>query len=647
MSDDANHEMWLELRELIDQLCDSQLSPEQCRRLEELVCKSEACSDYYVFAMQCHAGLARKAASPPGVAGLRPQPIDASAPSPNNDHAAPFGKSRINGAMFAARPSEPSESSLDSSQSPSRPASNGPPEGIQAHSTFGFPWASVSSDVVSQRLLILVVLGAFGLVLGMGVYTHRMAGELRIARLKQSSIDGFTGENRSTGPITKDPVRRVATLVNVTNCRWDTTLTKADLTAGELRPGQSLHLLEGVAKINSTMASGSVAAFQLEGPLAMLLTDEGMPSLVYGKLSGTFSCNHDYFTLDTPLGRVVVSGDASIGIKAAANDVELHVFNGAAMLEMWSTGLNGIPNQRLTAKSGTSLSARVTADNNISVDYGTAHENRFVTPTSVAASQLLISDQYVATIRDAQPIAYWRFEEEVDGLVRNEISDRFHCRIVGDAVRLRADQGSRTAEFGITAGPGYLVSDDVLDEVLGDSYTLEAWVKPTYYHHGALFSLIQWSPLESPIDRHRLHLELCGPNSVQYGPSRPSENHPGRIRFIHQAAECYSASPYVVRKWQHLAAVKDHAVMRLYADGQLVATSEDRAPLGDGLRVLMGQLFPRNPYVRDEVTSRLFVGELDEVALYGRPLSESDLVMHYRLARPDVEPMPAGSFDSH
>ena len=66
-----------------------------------------------------------------------------------------------------------------------------------------------------------------------------------------------------------------------------------------------------------------------------------------------------------------------------------------------------------------------------------------------------------------------------------------------------------------------------------------------------------------------------------------------------------------------------------------------------GLRVLMGQLFPRNPYVRDEVTSRLFVGELDEVALYDRVLSEMDIVKHHQLARRDAEPTAQSSADSH
>ena len=82
--------------------------------------------------------------------------------------------------------------------------------------------------------------------------------------------------------------------------------------------------------------------------------------------------------------------------------------------------------------------------------------------------------------------------------MRNEVSERFHCQMVGDAVRLHGGKQNSTAEFGMTIGPGYLMSTDNLDGVIRDDYSIEAWVKPTYYHHGALLSLIAWNPSKSP-----------------------------------------------------------------------------------------------------------------------------------------------------
>ena len=430
----------------------------------------------------------------------------------------------------------------------------------------------------------------------------------------------------------------VATLVSANNCHWDKSRSTANLErGGTLHPGQSLHLLEGVAEVNSVLPSGSIGKFRLEGPLAMTLADNGMPNLLFGKLSGEFSYRQDSFTLGTALGRIVVSGDASLGVKAAANEVELHLFRGTAQLDVWSTGFEDVRGQLLTAEPGTSLRARVAPDGKISVDYGKASENGFVTPASLAASQLLISDEYVKTILAAKPVAYWRFEEEVDGKVRNEISDRFHLRMGGAAVGLRSSQGTRSAEFGITAGPGYMMSDDVFDGVVNKDYSLELWAKPTCIHHGAMFSLIDWSPSRSPRGQHRLHLELCGPRAGDYKQLAGEwESYPGRICFINRTTESFSSSPYAVRKWQHLVATRNQTVMRLYADGRLIATDENAEDLGRGIRVLMGQLYPPSKFVRDEVTARLFVGELDEIALYDRPLSEDEVQRHLQLARPDL-----------
>jgi hypothetical protein len=435
--------------------------------------------------------------------------------------------------------------------------------------------------------------------------------------------------------------RYVATLVNVTNCRWDQNRSTAELSLGStVQPGDSLHLLEGVAEISSTLQNGGLANLRLEGPAAMTLNSNGMPSLLYGHLTGSFECHFDQFTLDTPLGLVRASGDASIGVSAAANKVELHVFSGTAVLEPWAMGVEGTAKQ-LTAAAGASLSARVDPDGSIFVDHGVAKESGFLTPAALAASQLNISEKYVETIREANPLAYWRFEGAVDGLMRNEVADRLHCRMAGKAVRWRPGPNGSAVEFGIAAGPGYLISDDALD-VQTENYSVEFWAKPTCFHHGTLFALIQWKEPWSPIGLHRMAVELCGPVSWVNNPQRTTDFHPGRIRFIHECrplydVDCYSENPYAVRQWQHIVAVKAATQMHLYRDGQLVDSKEASGALPTGLRVLMGQLLPESSHVDNEITSRLFTGEMDEVAFYDRALSESDIRRHYELIRPESD----------
>jgi hypothetical protein len=461
------------------------------------------------------------------------------------------------------------------------------------------------------------------------------------SRSKQISDGNFVALQPKPGP-SPDQAHHVATLVNVTNCRWDQNRSTAELALGStVRPGDSLHLLEGVAEISSTLQNGGVANLQLEGPVAMTLNSNGMPSLLYGHLTGTFACDFDEFTLDTPLGLVTVSGEASIGIIAAANKVELHVFSGTATLEPWAMGAGGTAKQ-LTAAAGTSLSARVDADGSISVDDGKAKEGGFLTPAALAASQLDISDDYVKAIVAAKPLAYWRFEGDVDGLMRNEVADHLHCRMVGKAVRWRPGVNGSSVDFGIAAGPGYLISDDSLD-VEAKSYTVELWVKPTCFHHGTLFSLLQWKESQSPIGRHRMALEICGPVSWFTGTQQGTDFHPGSIRFIHECRpgfdmDSFSADPYAVRQWQHFVAVKDISEMRLYRDAQLVDSKPATGVLPRDLRVLIGHLLPASSDDETEVTPRMFSGELDEVAFYDRALSADEIRNHFEIVRPQPAP---------
>ena len=85
------------------------------------------------------------------------------------------------------------------------------------------------------------------------------------------------------------------------------------------------------------------------------------------------------------------------------------------------------------------------------------------------------------------------------------------------------------------------------------------------------------------------------------------------------------------RKWQHVAAVKNAQSLKLYLNGNLVAQADDASETPTGLRVLMGQLYSFTSGPNASV--RPFVGELAEVAVYGKALQPEELKNHIQLAQ--------------
>ena len=440
-----------------------------------------------------------------------------------------------------------------------------------------------------------------------------------------------------------DQTPSVSRLVKLTNCAWDTTRTTADLSSGsQLRPGQSLHLIEGIAELNSVFPSGVVESFQLEGPVGLMMGSQGVPSLLYGKMSAKVTRQNDVFSLDTPLGRVGVAADASIGVSANANEVELHVFSGSAIFDVLPLfrGANG--SRRLNVFTGGSVRLTSTSDGTISFEQGEANEEAFVTPASMSASQLNISNHYVAAIKKAAPIAYWRFDRvekrNDSNFVPNLMGDQFPFRVAGLVRWKTYPAGNRSAEFGSTAQPGVLITDDAIDGALTNGFTVEFWVKPDYVESSTIFSLDQIAN-DDEVPLQGMMVELTGPAADAFAVQQ------SRFRFLHRnppgrdvrmGTSCFSGNPYAPRKWQHVAAVKNGSSMQLFVDGKIEAKGVDPAETADDLRVLIGQLymFTTGP----NASVRPFVGELAEVAIYDRPLSAEEISEHIKLAHDEARP---------
>jgi hypothetical protein len=248
----------------------------------------------------------------------------------------------------------------------------------------------------------------------------------------------------------------------------------------------------------------------------------------------------------------------------------------------------------------------------------------------MTSDTLVIPQSYVAAIKKAQPLGYWRFERDNWPAVPNTMGPRLACHVEGSLGR-SVYQNNQAVEFGVTDQGGEIISSDVIDDSIHDSYSVEFWMKPSHYHVGAVVSLVGEPATPGAVVPHGMLVELGGTGRI------PTANqHPGCVRFLHRnppgrntnlGTSCFSETPYTLRKWQHVVATKDGPKMRLYVNGELVAEGEDPSELPSGLRLLVGKLYPGSG-------DRPFIGQLDELALYNRALKPDEIGTHYYLVRP-------------
>lgn len=436
--------------------------------------------------------------------------------------------------------------------------------------------------------------------------------------------DPPTAPGQSAG----NPVQ--ATIVSSTGCIWGTALPKkGGFPSMQRASDDSLQLLEGIAEF-SVGARGDVR-LQMEGPASVVLSSHDSASMSYGKIIvGSPTGNGGQFSIETPLGRIQVSEDSEVGVIAFGSIAEVHCFRGRVEIESpWL-----LSDEVETASSELSMGQSFLVQNIgltvLQVHRQDADKRKFTPQVAMNNDFLSVGADYVRTIIDAAPIAYWRFEEVESGEVLNEMGPNFAGRIKGE-VGWEGPRGNRVISMGLNGKQGSVLSDDSWDETLQGDFSIELWMKPSHHHLGSMVGFVGDFDPELQRNRHGVLLETCGPVVNVFHWLKPK-----RIRFLHRSeltaspkdgVDCFSADAYDVRRWQHVVATKQGDQLRLYIDGKLAAAQIDDQPTPRGLHLVIGQLYT-------ETLERFFIGQLDEIAVYDRALPEDEVKAHHELLRP-------------
>jgi hypothetical protein len=441
----------------------------------------------------------------------------------------------------------------------------------------------------------------------------------------------------------------VAYLASSNGCDWGGPSASKVWAVGRSVPfGDEIALHEGIAEFR--LANGDIS-LSLEGPAAIILTSPNSLVLRQGKLTTHIPWAVKDFSLMAGTCRLSAR-DAEIGVDVVGNDVHVHVFSGNVTAtrspffnadgaeqtdqEMEATEEN--PEQLSPVEIGPGEAAvfSTNAGGTSEVRLQAADQARFAAKLSMGGL-LPVSQGYVDAVMKSKPVGYWRFESIEDGSVRNEVEAAQPLRAIGE-VSLSGDKQNSVAELGRPQSDGYFVTDASVP-LSGANYSVELWAKPSHFHRGVLAGMT--IPNDDPNipqpEKHGFMLETLR------GYERHL-SHPGSIRFLHRnppgirlGTSCFSSQLYGLRQWQHIVAAKRKATMRLYIDGKLVATENDPKPLSAGMRLVVG----RNFVAETSFNMFSFVGQLDELAIYGRALPESEIADHTKAVEFKRPPSPS------
>ncbi|MBX3433675.1 MAG: LamG domain-containing protein [Pirellulales bacterium] len=497
-------------------------------------------------------------------------------------------------------------------------------EGAVAHSS---PHTATDDSRFRRPSTLRIALAA-ALLLAVG-------GVLGFATAHHSPSHLFNVSRRQSHSVLLPPVEThptyVAHVVRASACRWESEFDSHLLVGSSLRRGELLNLVEGVAEVRFDGFRG-VADLRIEGPAGILLSDNGSVSLSHGKVAAEVAAGSGQFKLETANGHIMLPMNASVGVSATDTTVSVHVFEGRAQFTApWENVPFGSGVFEL--RRGEALTVRRDSAGALAVTRGVSQPESFISRSSMGADRLRIPDSYVQDVLALSPVLYWRFNGSGNGEIENLSRPGFLGHVEGK-VRFGNDGGNQYIDFrsGVSQEEvdSFVISDQPLPIVGGDGYTVELWFKPSHFHAGAIAALVPESPEPDGPSRQGMVVELIGPWTNNQGSPNP-----GKVHFFHRwhpasatvsGTSCYSEKSYDLRRWQHLVVVKDRSLMRIFLDGRLAASVDDRTMPTTDLSLIIGQLDAGG-------NERTFVGQLDEVAVYLQPLSEAEVRRHYDLVR--------------
>jgi len=222
------------------------------------------------------------------------------------------------------------------------------------------------------------------------------------------------------------------------------------------------------------------------------------------------------------------------------------------------------------------------------------------------------------------PVAAFAFDEgEEAGETVEDVTGDGHTATIEDGTRGRGRYGGGI-QFDGKGGPECVSVPDALDLRLSEEFTLEAWVRP----EDGVFG--------DPV----VVKESEGDDAFGLGLGLGPEEEETAGGFIGHGSGTEAAGGGLVaeKAWSHVATTYDGHYIRVYVDGELVATEDAPTPPLAGEGALK---------IGCDGPDGQFTGRIDEVRVYDRALNAGEVVgdMETPLQTPKATPVADYSFD--
>jgi|GEM_PF-4163422 len=424
-----------------------------------------------------------------------------------------------------------------------------------------------------------------------------------------------------------EPVGPIVAVVSAAEgVRWS---AESSAEAGTRLPAGRLRVDDGSLWLS---LSGGQSVY-LRGPAEVELIDREEFGVVSGQVAFRSGGKGSPFIVHLPEA-AVVDRASEFGVTVRGERAGVRAFSG--QLKVCTLGPSGRTREELVLEAGSEIGV----GRQFSVlTPGTMTFLREAPLPRLAGSSG--SPAYQAAVKRSEPHSFWRFEEVGPGrVVPDEMGGSGLMLVEGASLAGKPDHRYLLVDDASLSG--FAMAADRSFEFRPDGgFSVECLFYSTGEQIGSILSMETTGGLPEGLTmprtvRHAPHyflLERMGRRGEKIDHVHPDFALRGLFRApagYEGGLNTYSRESHLFHRWVHAAAIYDGDRIRIYVDGQL--SDEVPASLvfsGVGMRPIIGRLQPQPTGER-----RQWVGGIDEVALYGRPLSEGEVRDHFRaLAR--------------